>query len=146
MNKTVIFAGAIAIVVAACGPPSENTGAETAAQTASVTLPAGDAQAGRQAFLDLKCTACHRVPSEPDFPAPISANLGPPIDARLIGHDISYLATAVLAPSHEISSKASPEVLGKLEGVLSPMGDYSNAMTVRQLVDLNAYLHQRSMK
>ena len=144
MNKTVIFAGSIAIAVTACGPSQDRADAGgNVAETASVTmtLPAGDVQAGRQAFLDLKCTACHLVPSEPKFPPPVSANPGPPIDARLADRDLSYLTTAIVSPSHEISSNTSVEVRASLEGVLSAMGDYSSAMTVRQLVDLSAYLH-----
>jgi cytochrome c2 len=149
MNKTVIFAGSIAIAMTTCGPPPESpdeggTAAET--ESVTVTLPAGDVEAGRQAFLDLKCTACHRVPSEPEFPPPVSTNLGPTIDSRLVGRDLSDLATAIISPSHEISPKASAEVHASLEGVLSPMGDYSGVMTVRQLVDLNAYLYMRSMR
>ena len=34
----------------------------------SVVLPAGDPQAGRRAFVDLKCTVCHRVEGEARFP------------------------------------------------------------------------------
>lgn len=106
--------------------------------------PPGDLKAGRQAFLDLRCTACHVVPSEPDCPAPVSANSGPVIDARLADRDVSYLMAAIMTPSHVISTNISDEVRSPLEGVLSPMGDFSRAMTVRQLVDLHAYL--RSVK
>ncbi|MCI0617576.1 hypothetical protein L0244_31770, partial [bacterium] len=46
------------------------------------------------------------------------------------------LATSIISPSHEISK----EVLKRATGGMSPMGDYSEAMTVRQLLDLLAYL------
>jgi hypothetical protein len=103
-------------------------------------LPAGDVAAGRQAFLDLKCTACHAVPSEPAFPRPVSANSGPPIDVGMARSDASYVAAAIMTPSHAISPNISPEVRANIEGVLSPMGDFSHVMTVRQMVDLHAYL------
>lgn len=45
-----------------------------------------------------------------------------------------------MTPSHAISPNISPEVRADIEGVLSPMGDFSRAMTVRQLIDLHAYL------
>jgi mono/diheme cytochrome c family protein len=112
--------------------------------TVTVALPQGDVGAGRQAFLDLRCTACHAVPSEPDFPAPVSANPGPPIDARLASRDVSYLMASIMTPSHAISINISDEVRASLGGVLSPMGDFSRVMTVRQLVDLHAYV--RSVK
>jgi hypothetical protein len=74
----------------------------------------------------------------------VSANPGPPIDARLAGRDVSYLIASIMTPSHAISVNISEELRTRLEGVLSPMGDFSRAMTVRQLVDLHAYL--RSVK
>jgi len=145
MNTKLIVAAAITGVVTACSPqPIDTRERSEPPPTVTVTLPSGDIPAGRQAFLDLRCTACHAVPSEPDFPAPVSANPGPPIDARLAGRDVSYLIASIMTPSHAISVNISEELRTRLEGVLSPMGDFSRAMTVRQLVDLHAYL--RSVK
>ena len=143
--RMLIMIGATAISAAACGSQPAGTGG-TGADTPSVTvtLPAGDVKAGRQAFMDLQCATCHAVPSEPDFPAPVSANPGPPIDARLASRDVSYVMAAIMTPSHAISPDTSGEVRARLEGALSPMGDFSYAMTVRQLIDLHAYV--RSVK
>jgi hypothetical protein len=58
--------------------------------------------------------------------------------------DVSYLSTAIVSPSHELSSGLDEKVRAQLAGALSPMGDFSHMMTVRQLVDLHAYL--RSVK
>ena len=146
MSKHFIVLGvvAIGIGVGACSQ-SPRPAARAADSTAiTLTVPAGNAQAGRQAFLDLRCTACHAVPSEPKFPSPVSANPGPPIDARLAGRDVSYLATAIVSPSHTFSLDTPLQVREHLAGVLSPMGDFSQVMTVRQLVDLQTYL--RSVK
>jgi hypothetical protein len=143
MSKALIMVGVVAIAAAACGrqPASTDAGGTAAGTTpVTVTLPTGDVKAGRQAFMDLKCAACHAVPSEPEFPAPVSANPGPPIDGRLAGRDACYLATAIMSPSHEISPSVGEQVRTQLEGVLSPMGDFSHVMTVRQMVDLHAYL------
>lgn len=114
------------------------------ATAASVVLPAGDHDAGRQAFLDLKCGTCHAVPSEPSFAAPLSANPGPPIDARVGRQDMGYLITAIATPSHGFSPSVSPETGRQPAGTLSPMGDISAVMTVRQLVDLHAYVRSRT--
>ena len=141
MSKVAIVLSVIAITAACNQPPS---GRDAQSQALTVMLPVGDAQAGRKAFVDLKCTACHAVPSETEFPAPVSANPGPPIDARVAGRDMSYLATSIVSPSHALSSGIDETVRAQLAGVLSPMGDFSHTMTVRQLADLHAYL--RSVK
>ncbi|RPI53298.1 MAG: hypothetical protein EHM55_14195 [Acidobacteria bacterium] len=129
-----VILGVLAAAAAACSPPTPS------AVPVVVNFPVGDVAAGRQAFLDLKCTTCHRVPSEPTFPAPVSANPGPALDQGLANRDFSYLATAVMSPSHTLSPETSADVRAHMEGTLSPMGDFSRVMTVRQLVDLHSYL------
>ncbi len=136
----------VATMVACSGSPPASSGAVAsgAATPIAVAWPTGDVSAGRQAFQDLKCTACHAVASEPGFPKPVSANPGPPIGPGTARSDPSYLATAIMTPSHALSPNIGPEVRANVEGVLSPMGDFSRVMTVRQMVDLYAYL--RSVK
>ena len=102
-------------------------------------LRGGDPSEGRQAFLDLKCTVCHRVTGETDFPEPFG-DQGPVLDAALGSRPEGYVATAIIAPSHSISINVSDEVKTEMSGVLSPMADYSGVMTVRQILDLMAYL------
>ena len=109
-------------------------------ETVQLTLPTGDAESGRQAFIDLQCTACHQVAGEPDLPAPVSASAGPELGPALAPQQPGDLATAIVAPSHAMSIRTSEEVRSQVEGVLSPMGDYSSTMTVRQLLDVLAYL------
>ena len=106
----------------------------------AVVLPKGEPRAGRQAFLDLKCTVCHRVPQDQEFPASVSRSQGPDLDHTLGLRPASEVAAAIIIPSHSMSLKTSDEVKKHLESVLSPMGDFSRVMTVRQLADLLAYL------
>jgi hypothetical protein len=127
MNRFLITLGIVASATAACGQQSAGTTegtADTDARSVTVALPAGDVAAGRQAFLDLKCTACHAVPSEPEFPQPVSANPGPSIGPALASSDVSYVVAAIMTPSHAISPNISPEVRANIEGVLSPMGGF----------------------
>ena len=42
-------------------------------EVVTVTLPAGDAKAGRQAFQDLKCYLCHQKTGDIRFPAPVGS-------------------------------------------------------------------------
>ena len=127
-------------------PPQEPQPARAApaqydTRDVTVVLPNGDAEAGRQAFLDLKCVVCHRVPGETTFPAPVSGTQGPDLDHTLGLRPVSEVAAAIIVPSHSMSIRTSDEVKKRLESMLlSPMGDFSRAMTVRQLADLLAYL------
>ena len=112
-------------------------------ETVSLTLPQGDPDAGRQAFIDLRCTSCHQVTGESALSSPVSQSPGPELGAALAERPAGSLATAIVAPSHAMSIQTSPETRANVEGVLSPMGDYSDTMTVRQLLDMIAYLHSR---
>jgi hypothetical protein len=132
-----------AFPLGACGlqPAGRSDAPPPAATPAALAVPlAGDAAAGRQAFLDLKCTTCHTVPSEPGFPAPVSEIPAPALDGRLARSLPSYLVTAIVSPSHELSNKTSDAVRARFAGTLSPMGDFSRVMTVRQLVDVHAFI------
>jgi len=69
-------------------------------------MPAGNVEAGRQAFVDLKCTG-----------------------------DRDRLAVARDEYPHESRGEGAPR------GDAVADGDFGGMMTVRQLVDLQAYLH-----
>ena len=110
--------------------------AQEASDTVTLTLPKGDPNAGRAAFLALSCTSCHRVAGEEGFPEPVSANTGPTFGAYQARQAPGRLAESIVTPSHEITGT----VRGPRDDDLSPMGDFSEAMTVRQLLDLIAYI------
>jgi hypothetical protein len=107
----------------------------------TIVLPKGDAAAGRQAFEELKCFMCHRVSSDLKMPPPLAELGGPMLDATLQLQTSSEIAAAIVAPSHSFSVRTSDAVKAQMgrQG-LSPMGDYSRTLTVRQLADLLAYL------
>lgn len=113
-----------------------STGTSTPGGRNELALPVGDPVAGRQAFIALSCTTCHGVLGDTELPAVVSANPGPmlgPIQAR---RQLGWMVTSIVSPSHEIP----PEIRAEMEGTLSPMADFGDAMTVRQLIDLIAYL------
>lgn len=96
----------------------------------------GDPVRGKAAFVELECYRCHTVSGEEGLPDPKSA-----VDAIGLGGDVQeirtdgYLVTSIIHPSHRI--RPAQAVEGE-----SAMPDYSR-MTVRQLVDLVAYLQSR---
>jgi mono/diheme cytochrome c family protein len=107
-----------------------------APETVTLTLPEGDSNAGRAAFLALSCTTCHRVAGEEGFPEPVSATPGPTLGRYHAQRTPAQLAISIFQPSHEISAfLREPR-----EDDLSPMGDFTEAMTVRQFVDIIAYI------
>jgi hypothetical protein len=98
----------------------------------------GDVERGKAAFVDLKCHACHTV-ANAELPPPTS--VGAPV--RLGGkvpetRTDGYLVTSIIHPSHKVT-RAQPIGLLAPEGE-SHMPDLTREMTVRQLIDLVAFL------
>lgn len=141
MRSLQILVITAAAITAACSAHPRNERPRPAEPAASppveeLVIPMGDYAAGRQAFLDLYCHACHTVDGDPSLPAPVSANPGPALGAAQAQQQLGTLVTSIVTPSHQVDAA----LRARLEGNLSPMGDFSDAMTVRQLVDLVAYL------
>jgi sulfur-oxidizing protein SoxX len=102
-------------------------------------LPDGDAAAGRQAFVDLRCNSCHEV-------------IGVAIEYREgLAHvtlggrttrvkTYGELVTSIINPSHKIAPLHRDD--GALPDGQSIMSAayLNDVMTVRQLVDLVAFL------
>jgi mono/diheme cytochrome c family protein len=100
-------------------------------------LPPGDPVRGRRVFVTLECFACHDVKGE-RFPRPskTAPGMGPELTAMGSHHPPEYFAESIMNPNRVI-------IVG--EGYTGPDGrskmpDYSETLTVRELVDLVAYL------
>lgn len=116
--------------------------ARTHKSSAGFHLPDGDVGRGQQVFVDLRCNACHRVDGV-ELPAPVA---DPPVPVVLGGviHQVrtdGELAAAIVDPSHRIAP--GHRVTEVRAGGLSRMPDYSEQMTVRELIDLVAFLQSR---
>ena len=106
---------------------------------AGFRLPDGDAEFGQQAFLDLQCNACHTIPGVElpsiDISAPVSVALGGPV---ALVKTYGQLVTSIINPSHRLSSRyPKEEISADGESFMPTMNEL---MTVRQLVDLVAFL------
>ena len=102
-----------------------------------LVLPEGDAEHGKQLFVNFRCTACHSVRGV-DLP---SSDVEEVRQIPLGGNRVmnyAELVTAIINPSHRITRfyKSDPDQ----EGEGSPMTVYNDVMTVTELVDLVAFL------
>jgi hypothetical protein len=105
-------------------------------------LPQGDAAKGRAVFVEMRCHACHEVVGT-ELPKPVAE---PQVPVRLGGVVPAYrtdgeLVTAIINPSHRITRGQDKRLV--TSGGLSRMGDFGEIMTVRELVDLVAFLQSR---
>ena len=100
-------------------------------------MPPGDAAEGRKVFVTMECFACHQVKGE-TFPetSKTPRGAGPDLTGMGTHHPAEYFAESVLNPNRVI-------VLGTgytgADG-LSKMPSYADTMTIKQVVDVVAYL------
>jgi L-cysteine S-thiosulfotransferase len=108
------------------------------AEANGFALPEGNPQEGRLVFLKLQCNHCHMVSGKASkgIALPVTTVPAPLLDSGVAKEDPGYLVTAIIAPSHDLA-KGTP---APKEGKLSPMGDFTRAMNVRELIDLVAFL------
>ena len=134
MTKRALLILALAVGLAACDASPKSA--------AGFRLPDGDPVKGQEAFVELKCHACHRVQGL-DLPEP---TIDPPVPVML-GGEIPHvrtdgdLITSIINPSHKIAP--GYKEAGVQRGDFSRMADYSDVMTVRELIDIIAFLHSR---
>jgi mono/diheme cytochrome c family protein len=103
----------------------------------SFTLPAGDAVHGGWVFSKRECYSCHRVAGR-SFRRVDAGGVGPDLGPGHAEMPAAYLAESVLNPDKVI---AGEERRYRAEdGRSSRMRDYSEVMTLRELVDVVAYL------
>jgi hypothetical protein len=92
-------------------------------------LTSGDPARGRQAFIDLRCHACHSVAAGDSLPA-IEGRWKDPLPLNLGAESPEGVAWRIVT-----RTRLAPESLFE-----SAMVESASAMTERQLVDLIAYL------
>lgn len=116
-------------------------------------LSGGDPLAGKVAFQELGCCGCHRVAGEvlpiPTVDPPVPVVLGSSLDRK----SRAYLAESIIHPDYRLARPrpviaSDPPVLPprRYENITvdghSRMRDYAHRLTVKQWLDLVAYLEQ----
>ena len=102
-------------------------------------LPDGDAQAGREVFLQMQCHQCHSIQGMelPEIPGqdPPYVELGGTVTkVKTYGE----LITAIINPSHRIARGYAKEVV--TDDGESKMYIYNTYMTVQELIDIVMFL------
>jgi len=104
------------------------------------TLPVGDPAAGRKVFIEVECYKCHEVKGE-TFPAVTFADKGVGSElSQMVGmHPMEFFVEAIINPNAVIDSDAKEKGYLGNDGK-SKMPNYNDTLTVKQVVDLAAYL------
>jgi mono/diheme cytochrome c family protein len=92
--------------------------------------PAGDADAGMLAFQDLKCGACHAVPSVSVLANGGGEDLGPDLVAEEYARPRLALLRQIVVPGSDRPDQ------------VSHMGNFAEVMTVQQLTDIIAFIEK----
>lgn len=103
-------------------------------------LSSGNAENGKAAFVQLKCTTCHTV-NGVDLPPPAVRKMhvelgGLVVRARTYGE----LVTAIIEPSRDLTLHG-PDALGPISKE-SPMTKMNHEITVEQLTDIVTFLEE----
>ena len=99
-------------------------------QVAHAAVRGGDATAGREAFIDLRCSRCHGVDGDDRIRRDDCVPLAPTL--RFTGADPQQIAAAILARSPLGDSWAEADQSG--------MSEATSRMTFRQLANIIEYL------
>lgn len=106
----------------------------------------GDIEAGRQAFIAHACHRCHTVAGVnlPDYPGAASPRLEIGGETSQV-KAYSELVTSIINPNHRISERYREQLIQQPTGPVQtqmPSG-FIETMTVRQLIDIVAFLDSR---
>jgi L-cysteine S-thiosulfotransferase len=123
------------LLTAACNGPKSGAG---------FRLPDGDVQRGKAVFMELKCTMCHTVAGT-EIPVPSKDYAY--VRVVVLGGEVRQvktygaLVTSIINPSHSLALGYPKELITKDNQ--SAMSNFNDTMTVRQLIDLVAFLQSR---
>jgi sulfur-oxidizing protein SoxX len=118
---------------------------ESGTKVRGFILPEGDPGRGQDTFVALGCPACHTVSktelTQPED-APFSVQLG---GKFLRVKHYGDLLTSIVNPDHRVLPPYNED--SSVEGAPgSPMPDFTQTMTVEQLIDVVEFLHGKYEK
>jgi sulfur-oxidizing protein SoxX len=134
MFKSLVIAG-LSLALSACGLNDPRSGR-------GFRLPDGNVEQGKQAFVDLSCHGCHAVEGVD------AKSTGTARTMVALGGDVTTvrtygdLVTAIINPSHKLAIGTDPSEVAPAGQSLMEGAALNDRMTVRQLIDLVAFLQK----
>lgn len=127
--------GLVLLLLVGCEPVSRGN-------TASFTLPPGDAKRGEALFLKYQCLSCHSLEGF-ERPAEVDES---GVDVALGGRvpklkTYQELVVSVINPSHRIAKGYEEEMVRRSGESIMP--SYNDVMTVTDLIDLITFLESK---
>ena len=95
------------------------------------TMPNGDPAKGRAVFEKFECYSCHEVRGE-KFPDPVET--APELSQMGPLHPVEFFAESIINPNAVV-----PKEYRNSDGT-SPMTNFTDKMTLRELIDVSAYI------
>lgn len=139
MMRVVIGIGLVACVVLGVrGAGAEQAGPQVPKDWKFV-MPAGDPAAGKAAFVKLQCTLCHKVPGA-GLPGTRESDVGPELGPGYGKLPPEYVAESIVN-RHKYIAGTLEKYTG-VDKVSSKMSDLSDEMSVREMIDIVAFIHQ----
>jgi mono/diheme cytochrome c family protein len=133
------FSPAPAVVLAACA----SFVLSVAGEDKPFRFPGGDPERGREAFARLNCVSCHQVTGV-DLPPPKGKRRLDLIlaEAPRFVRNYQSLVIAVTNPQHVVDEQYGElfSQAGSSKGIEATMPDFRNDMSVRQFMDILAFL------
>jgi hypothetical protein len=103
-------------------------------------LPAGNAEAGERAFSKMQCYSCHKVPGKQFAdPSQKPGDIGPDLTAAYAKLPREYLAESIIN-ADRVHAHGTFKLQYRSSDGTTRMGDYSESMSVRELLDIVAFL------
>ena len=127
-------------VVVTMGVPPPPEPAPTVPAGWRFKLPEGDARAGEAVFRKLECSSCHRVAGHSFAPAGAEAKqIGPLLTAAHAALPPEYIAHRLISYDRFLAEGLYKATWSRSDGS-SRMGNFNEAMSVRDLTDLVAFI------
>lgn len=138
MLRVVIGIGVVACVTLGVKAAGAEGAAPQLPKDWKFEMPAGDAEAGKADFIKLQCTLCHKVPAA-GLSATRERDLGPELGPAYGKLPPEYIAEAIVNRHKHIAGTLEKYTGAKK--VSSKMEEFSDEMTVRELIDIVAFVH-----